>query len=133
MPVTLVIRRQWYFDANRLGSTLEPAGLSSISLSADITVPWHLTQPWSLDKADSHSVCSGFFSLAGFVLCFSKATEVQSQGLTACVPNLRFPSGKNKSCMRGYCTALQFLLAAAARAVAILFQFKNGYGREQRH
>lgn len=69
--------------------------------------------------------------MAGFVLCFSKASKAQSQGLMTFVPNLRFPSGRNKSCMGSYGTALQLLLAAAPRAVAILFLFKNGYGREQ--
>lgn len=37
MTVTLVICRQWYPDANRLGFPLEPGGLSHISLCADMT------------------------------------------------------------------------------------------------
>ena len=34
--------------------------------------------------------------MAGFVLCFSKASEVQSQELKALVTNLRFLSGGKK-------------------------------------
>lgn len=61
--------------------------------------------------------------MAGFV---SPKPGKYTQGLKARVANLRFSSGgREKSCVRSYCTALQSLLAAAARAVAILFQLKK--------
>lgn len=69
-----------------------------------------------------------FFSLAGLGLCFPKASKVQSQGLTTSVPNLRFPSGISVSCTSSLSVQL-----SSCRVEAVLFRFKYGYGREQRH
>lgn len=58
------------------------------------SVPWHLTWPRSPDKADSHSVCSGFFSVAGFVS--PKPAKYNLKGLRHVCQISGFQVEKNK-------------------------------------
>ncbi|KAI1238888.1 hypothetical protein IHE44_0011979 [Lamprotornis superbus] len=74
-------------DVQALVARCSQAGLC---LGAFLTSACLLPQ---LSPGRAHSLV--IFSLAGLRLCFPKASEVQSQGLTTRVPNLRFPSGIN--------------------------------------